>query len=116
MKSVRVGHCLMVSLWMLRYHTTHSSKRYFCPGGMAPSELTHSVRAVTDTPVVDYSAPGLNTTGCVAYRPLIAVSPFLLALSVSCFKHTLWLLWATVTLYRNGFIGYVLASGLECDG
>ena len=57
---------------------------------MAPSEWKCSVRAVRDTPVADYSAPGLNTTSCVAYRPPIAVSPFLLALSVSYFKQTLW--------------------------
>jgi len=25
-------------------------------------------------------------------------------------------LWPTVTICRNGFIGYVLASGLQCDG
>jgi len=66
------------------------SKKYFRPGGMAPSEWTRSVRAVRDTPVADYSVPGLNTTRHVAYRPPIAVSPFLLALSVSYFKQTLW--------------------------
>jgi hypothetical protein len=66
------------------------SKKYFRPGGMAPSEWTRSVRAVRDTPVAGYSAPGLNTTRRVAYRPPIAVSPFLLALSVSYFKRTLW--------------------------
>jgi len=66
------------------------SKKYFRPGGMAPSEWTRSVRAVRDTLVADYSAPGLNTTHRVAYRPPIAVSPFLLALLVSYFKRTLW--------------------------
>jgi len=66
------------------------SKKYFRPGGMAPSEWTRSVRAVRDTPVADYSARGLNTTRRVAYRPPIAVSPFLVALSVSNFKRTLW--------------------------
>ena len=57
---------------------------------MAPSEWTHSVRAVRDTPVGDYSAPSVNTARRVAYRPPIAVSPFLLPLLVSYFKHTLW--------------------------
>jgi hypothetical protein len=66
------------------------SKKYFCPGGKAPSERTRSVKPVRDTPVADYSAPSLNTTRCVAYRPPIAVSPVLLALSVSYFKQTLW--------------------------
>ena len=62
------------------------SKTHFCPGGIAPSEWTRSVRAVRDTPVADYSAPGANTTRRVAYRPPIVVSPFLLALSVSYCK------------------------------
>jgi hypothetical protein len=66
------------------------SEKYFRPGGMASSEWTCSVRAVRDTAVADYSAPGLNTTRSVAYRPPIDVSPFLLALSVSYFNRTLW--------------------------
>jgi hypothetical protein len=59
------------------------SKKHFRPGGMAPSEWTRSIRAVRDTPVADYSTPGVNATRRVAYCPTIAVSPFLLALSVS---------------------------------
>jgi len=70
--------------------TLFISKKHFRPGGMAPSEWTRSVRAVRDTPVADYSAPGVKTTRRVTYRPPIAVSPFLLALSVSYFKQTLW--------------------------
>jgi len=50
------------------------SKKHFRPGGMAPSEWTRSVRAVRDTPVAGYSAPGVNTTCRVASRPPIAVS------------------------------------------
>ena len=57
---------------------------------MTPSEWTHSIRAVRETAVADYSAPGVNTTRRVAYRSLIGVSQFLLALSVSYFKQTLW--------------------------
>ena len=68
----------------------HISKSDCCPGGMTPSEWTHSVRAVRDTPVSDYSAPGVNWTRCVPYRPLIAVSPFLLVLLVSYSKWSLW--------------------------
>jgi hypothetical protein len=49
------------------------SKKYFRLGGMAPSQWTRSVRAVRDTPVADYSMPGLNTTRRVAYPPPIAV-------------------------------------------
>jgi len=66
------------------------SKKHFRPGGMAPSEWTRSVRAVRVTPVADYSAPSVNTTRRIAYRPPTAVSPFLLALSVSYIKQTLW--------------------------
>jgi hypothetical protein len=74
-------------------HTINPSKginkKYFRPGGMAPSECTHSVGAIRDTPVADYSALGRNTTRRVEYRPPIAVSPFLLALSVSYVQQTL---------------------------
>jgi len=59
------------------------SKKHFRPGGMAPSEWTRSVRAVRDTPVADYSTPGVNATRRGAYCPPNAVSPFLLAQSVS---------------------------------
>jgi hypothetical protein len=62
------------------------SKKYFRQGAMAPSEWTRSVRAVRDTPVADYSAPGVNSTRRFPYRPLISVSPFLLVLSISYFK------------------------------
>jgi hypothetical protein len=55
-----------------------------------PSECTCTIRAVRGTPVADYSAPSFNTTSCIAYRPPIAVSPFLHALSDSYFKWTLW--------------------------
>ena len=57
---------------------------------MAMSEWTRSVRVIRDTLVVDYSVPGVNTTHRVAYRPPIALSPFLLALSVFYCKPTLW--------------------------
>ena len=66
------------------------SKKHFRPDGMARSESTRSVRAVRDTPVAVYSAPGVHTMRHVASRPPIAVSPFLLALSVSDVKQTLW--------------------------
>jgi hypothetical protein len=62
------------------------SKKKICPAGMTPSEWTRSVRAISDMPVAAYSAPGANTTRRVAYGPPIAVSPFLLALSVSYLK------------------------------
>jgi hypothetical protein len=75
---------------LMPQHEVNISKKYFRPGGMAPSEWTRSVRAVRDTPVADYSAPGVNSTRRVPYRPLIAVSPFLLVLSVSYFKRSLW--------------------------
>jgi hypothetical protein len=71
-------------------HAYSSTKKYFCPGGMAPAEWTRSVRAVRNITVAAYSAPGINNTRRVAYRPPIAVSPFLLPLSVSYIKLTLW--------------------------
>jgi hypothetical protein len=58
-------------------------KKHFRLGGMASSEWTRSVRAVRDTLVADYSTCSVNAMCRVAYCPLNAVSPFLLALSVS---------------------------------
>jgi hypothetical protein len=71
---------------ILAFSVNGISKKYYRPGGMAPSEWTRSISAVGDTPVADYSAPGVNSTHRVPYRPLIAVSPFLPVLSVSYFK------------------------------
>jgi len=68
----------------------HINTKHFTPGGMAPLESTGSVRAVSDTWLADYPRPGVNTTHRVASCPPIAVSPFLLALTVSYFKQTLW--------------------------
>jgi hypothetical protein len=78
---------------LLRYIVPiHNSiiKKYFRPGGMTPSARTRSVRAVRDTPVADYSAPGVNSTRRVPYRPLMAVATFLRVLSVSYCKRSLW--------------------------
>jgi hypothetical protein len=66
------------------------SKKYFRLGRMAPSEWTRSIRVVRDTPVADYSAPGVNSTRHVPYRALITVSLFLFVLSVFHFKRLLW--------------------------
>jgi len=65
------------------------SKKHFRLGGMDASEWTCSVRAVRDTPVADYPAPGANTTRRVTYCPPISVSPFLPNLLVSYCKGTL---------------------------
>jgi len=51
-----------------------------------PSGRNGSVRAVRDSPVADDSVHGANTARRVASRPPMAVSPFLLALSVSYCK------------------------------
>jgi len=64
------------------------SRKYFCHGGVVPSEWTRSIRAFKDSSVADYSALGLNTTGRIAYRSPIAVSAFHLALWVSHCKLT----------------------------
>jgi len=63
---------LWLAVWM-----DDISKKHFRRRGMAPSEWTRSVRAIRDTPVADYSGPGVNTTHRVAHRPPIPVSPFL---------------------------------------
>jgi len=91
------------------------SKKHFRPGGMAPSEWTRSVRAVRDTPVADYSGPGVNTTHHAAYCPLIAVSPFLLTLSVYT-KYTLYLSHLLISLALATIlwiyaIAWILAAG-----
>ena len=57
---------------------------------MAQSEWIHYVRAVRETLVADYSAPSIDWTCRSPYRPLIAVSPFLLILSLTNFKRSLW--------------------------
>jgi hypothetical protein len=88
------------------------SKKHFHPGGMAASEWTRSVRAVRDTPVAVYSAPGINTTRCVAYNSSITLS----VCSVGPLFYTNNLaLWPTVTIRQNGFIGYTLASKKQCN-
>ena len=51
----------------------HIGKKHFRPGGIAPSEWTRSVRTVRDTPVADYSWPGVRTMRCIAYRLPMAV-------------------------------------------
>ena len=81
--------CKFWNIWYVQPKYT-ISKKHFRPGGMAVSEWTRSVRAIRDTPVADYSAPGVNTTRHIACRSPIAVSQYLFALSVSDFKHTLW--------------------------
>jgi len=75
---------------------------------MAPSKWTRSVRAIRDTTVADYSAPGVNTAHRVAYRPPIAVSPFHLALLVSNFKQTLWRCCQLWPYVRMGSLGTCL--------
>jgi len=98
--------------------TRSISKKHFRPGERAASEWTRSVRAVRDTPVAEYSAPGVNTTRRVAYRPPIAVSPFLLALSVSYIKQTLWRcgqLWPYVGMGSFGIRLHRDCNGWRCE-
>lgn len=86
------------ALQMLKYYVNQNmhfrldgiSKKDFCPGRMATSEWRHSVRAARDTPVLYYSAPGVNSTCRYPYHPQMGVSPFLLDLSVSYLKGSLW--------------------------
>jgi hypothetical protein len=74
-----------VRLLLLYPTSLHEQKT--CPSGRNGwAEWMGWVRAVRGTPVADDSVPSINTTRRVAYCPLIAVSPFLLALSVFHFK------------------------------
>jgi len=95
--------------------TWFNQQKHFRPGGIAPSEWTPSVGAVRDTPVADNSAPGVNITRRVAYHPPIAVSPFLLALSVYT-KWTLYLSHLLISLELSTISGiyaiaWILAAG-----
>jgi hypothetical protein len=92
------------------------SKKLFRLGGLAPWEWTRSVRAVRDTPVAADTAPGVNTTRSIGCHPPITALPFLLALSVSYFKRTLWHWRPTVTIPQNEFIRHAVQSGLQFDG
>jgi len=73
---------LTLNLWI--------SKKHFRQGGMAASVWMPSIRAISDTPVANYSVPGINCMCRIQYWPPVAVSPFLLALSVFNLKQTLW--------------------------
>jgi hypothetical protein len=66
------------------------SKKKFGPCRMAPSEWTQSVTAVRDILVAVCSAPAVNATCHIPYRPPIQVSLFLFPLSVLYYKRTLW--------------------------
>jgi hypothetical protein len=66
------------------------SKKHFCRGGMAPSEWMRSVRAVRETPVADYSMPGVNATRVtlhIALRSLF-LRFFSLCRSPNLIKHS----------------------------
>jgi len=81
------------------------SKGSFRPGWMAPSEWMWSNRAVTDTLLADNSVTSVNIMCRIANRTLIAVSPFLLALSVTYLKRTLshcGQLWAYIVMGSLG--------------
>jgi len=57
---------------------------------MVISEWTRSIKAVRELPVAENTTPGVNTTRCVAFFPLIAVSPFAFTISVTHFEWQLW--------------------------
>ena len=67
-------------------YVSYITKNHFHPGGMAASGWTCSISAVKDTLEADYTAPRVNTTCRVAYRPPIDILLSLLALLVSNFK------------------------------
>ena len=49
------------------------NKIEFCLGGLAPLGWKRTIIPVRDTPVEDYSAPGINSARRVPFHPLIAV-------------------------------------------
>ena len=69
---------------------SNMSKKEFRLARMAPSEWTRSIIAVRHIPVAACSVLGVNTTCRVAYHPHIALSLFLLTLSVSYIERTFW--------------------------
>jgi len=64
-----------------------------------------SIRAIRDILVADCSVLGVNTMRRFAYHPPIAVSPFLLALSISNFEQTLWRCGQLRRYVRKGSLG-----------
>jgi len=93
------------------------SNRTFSLGGLAPSELTHSVRAVRVTTVANCSAPGINTRYRVPYHPPIKVSLVRPAWPVSYFKWILWRCGVRWTYLGMGSLGRHLHSDCNamCD-
>jgi hypothetical protein len=80
---------------------------------MAPSKWMRSIRAVRETPVVDYSTPGLNATRRIVSLLLSAVSLILCGLSVSYFK---WSPWCFGQLWPDVRIGsFVTRLHWDCN-
>jgi len=81
------------------------SKTKFRPGGMVPAEWNRPIRAVRNTLVAVYSAPGINTMRHVAYHPPITVSPILHVLPVSYCNQLLWRCGQLWPYIRIGLLG-----------
>jgi hypothetical protein len=61
------------------HQISNISINHFHPGIMPTSDWTRSVRALRDIPVADFSAPSVNTTRRVVYRPPILLFRYPLA-------------------------------------
>ena len=87
---VRNSTCCCIDLFRTWGPVSDISKFFFRPAELAQSQWTSSVRGVKDSQVAAYPSPSVNTTCRIADHPPIVASLFLLAVSVSYFKQTLW--------------------------
>jgi len=83
---------------------------------MTLSEWMRSVRAIKDTPVAEYSVPGIDSIRRVPYRRQIAVLPFHLILSDSNFERSLWRCGQLCPWIRMGSLGMCLHRDCNAMG
>lgn len=81
---------LQVVKYLLQSASNSHRQKTFLSGQTGWVRVLTLCHTLMDTPVADFSAPRVNATRRVAYRPPIAISPFHLALSVFSCKQRLW--------------------------
>ena len=98
-----------------QFGNSHQQKKY--PSGRNGSVRADTVRRSHQR----HPGGGIPRARCT-YSESHCISPSHRGFTVSCgsvgllqYMNTL-ALWPTVTIRRNGFIGYALGSGLQCDG
>jgi len=106
--------------WILSYKPAgvercHVSKTNFRLGGMTLSEWTRSFRAIRDNQQgITLHLP--STPHITLHIALLSQCAWFFSLCQSPIINKHGALWPTVATDWNGFIGYTLASGLQCDG